>query len=101
MTITFLSKSFQLCTTIISPEVCTDFSTSRSLSPLQLIVSRCGPAASKQKGLGSIPLRISFLFTKVVVCGHFLVTLSLTINETLMSLIAARLYAGVILVVTV
>ena len=37
----------------------------------------------KQKGLGSIPLRLSFLFKKVVVCGHCLVTLSLTINETL------------------
>ena len=39
--------------------------------------------AGKQKGLGSIPLRLSFLFKKVVVCGHRLVTLSLTINETL------------------
>ena len=42
-----------------------------------------GLKAGKQKGLGSIPLRISFLFRKVVVCGHCLVTLSLTINETL------------------
>ena len=29
-----------------------------------------------------IPLRLSFLFKKVVVCGHCLVTLSLTVNET-------------------
>ena len=59
--------------------------------------------AGKQiKGLGSIPLRLSFLvFEKVVVCGHCLVTLSLTINENIeMALIAAHLNAGVILVVT-
>ena len=37
----------------------------------------------KEKGLGSILLRLSFLFEKVVVCGHCLVTLSLTINQTL------------------
>ena len=37
----------------------------------------------KQKGLGSIPLRLYFLFKKVVVCGQFVVILSLTINETL------------------
>ena len=57
----------------------------------------------KQKGLGSIPLWLSFLFKKAVVCGHCLVTLSLTINETLkwLSLIAAHLNAGVILVVSV
>ncbi len=36
-----------------------------------------------KKGLVSIPLRLSF-FKKVVVCGHSLVvTLSLTINDTL------------------
>ena len=50
-------------------------------------VSRFGLAirckAGKQKCLGSIPLRLSFLFKKVVVCGHCLVTLSLTVNETL------------------
>ena len=50
-------------------------------------VSRFGLAvrrwAGKQKGLGSIPLRVSFLFKKVVVCGHCLVTLSLTVNKTL------------------
>ena len=50
-------------------------------------VSRFGLAvrrqAGKQKGLGSIPLRLSLLFRKVVVCGHCLVTLSLTINKTL------------------
>ena len=37
----------------------------------------------KQKDLGSIPLRLSYLFKMVVVCGHCLVTLSLTINEIL------------------
>ena len=51
-------------------------------------VSRFGLAvkrrlAGKQKDLGSIPLRFSFLVRKVVVCGHCLVTLSLTVNETL------------------
>ena len=39
--------------------------------------------SGKQKALGSIPLRLSFLIKKVMVCGHCLVTLSLTINETL------------------
>ena len=39
--------------------------------------------AGKQKDLGSIPLRLSFLLQRFVVCGHCLVTLSLTINETL------------------
>ena len=29
-----------------------------------------------------MPLRLSFLFEKVVFCGRCLVTLSLTINET-------------------
>ena len=48
--------------------------------------------AGKQEDLGSIPLRPSFLFEKVVVCGHSLVTLAL---------IAAHLNAGVILMVTV
>ena len=59
--------------------------------------------AGKQKGLGSISLRLSFLFRKVVVCGHCLVTLSLPINETLkiMAPTAAHLNAGVILAVTV
>ena len=37
--------------------------------------------AGKQKGLGSIPQWLSLLFEKVVVCGHCLVTLSLTINK--------------------
>ena len=41
-----------------------------------------GCKAGKQKGIGSIPLRLSFLLKKVVVFGHSLVTLSLTINET-------------------
>ena len=34
--------------------------------------------AGKRKDLGSIPFRLSFLFKKVVVCGHCLVTLSIT-----------------------
>ena len=51
-------------------------------------VSRFGLAvrrqAGKQKGLGSIPLRLSVLFKEVVAGGHCLVTaLSLTVNETL------------------
>ena len=38
-------------------------------------VSQSGLAVrQKQKGLGSIPLRLSFLFKKAVVCGHCLVT---------------------------
>ena len=37
----------------------------------------------KQKDLGSIPLWFAFLFKKVVVCGHCLVTLSLRVNELL------------------
>ena len=54
---------------------------------VQLQLSRFGFAvrrqAGKQKWLGSIPLRLSLLCKKIVVCGHFLVTLSLTIYETL------------------
>ena len=38
--------------------------------------------AGKQEGSGSIPLRLSLPFKKVVVGGHCLVTLSLTVNET-------------------
>ena len=59
--------------------------------------------AGKQRDLGSNPLRLSFLFKLVVVCGHCLMTLSFTINETLksVSLIAAHLNAGIILVVSV
>ena len=45
-------------------------------------VSRFGLAvrrwAGKRKHLGSIPLRLSFLLRKVVVCGHCLATLSVT-----------------------
>jgi len=53
----------------------------KSLSRFGLAVRR---QAVKRKDLGSIPLRLSFFFRKVVVCGHSLVvTLSLTINETL------------------
>ena len=51
-------------------------------------VSRFDLAAVRQvrlsgkQDLGSIPpLRLSFLFKKVVVCGHCFVTLSLTINR--------------------
>ena len=49
-------------------------------------VSRFGLAlrreAGKQRDPGSNPLRLSFS-SKVVVCGHGLVTLSLIVNETL------------------
>ena len=46
-------------------------------------VIRFGLAVALIKDLGSIPLRFSLLFKKVVVSGHCLVTLSLTINETI------------------
>ena len=39
--------------------------------------------SGKQKDFGSNPLRLSFVFKKVVLCGPCLVTLSLTTNETL------------------
>ena len=46
------------------------------------LVSRFGLAvrrwADKRKDLCSIPLRLSFLFRKVVVCGHGLVTFPIT-----------------------
>ena len=42
-----------------------------------VVVSWLGLAVWR-KDLGSIPLRLSFLFKKVVVCGHCLVTLSIT-----------------------
>ena len=69
-------------------------------------VSRLGLAvrhlAGKRKDLGSIPLRLSFLFKKVVVCGHYLVTLFITSYWNIkMALIAAHLNAGIILMVTV
>ena len=51
---------------------------------------------------GSIPLWLSFLSKKVVVCGHCLVTLSTTSYLNIrMVLIATHLNAGIILVVTV
>ena len=50
-----------------------------TVSQLGLVV-RC--QAGKQ-GLSLILLWLSFLFKKVLVCGHCLVTSSLTINETL------------------
>ena len=79
---------------------------SATLSPSEKNVSRFGLAvrryAGKRKDLGSIPLRLSFLFKKVVVCGHCLVTLSVTSCRNIkMALIAAHLNAGIILVVTV
>ena len=41
-------------------------------------------AGLKQKGIVSIPLRLTIFFKKVLVCGHSLVvTLSLTISDTL------------------
>ena len=52
--------------------------------------------------LGSIPLRLSFLFKKAVVCGHCPVTLSATSYQNIkMALIAAHLNEEVILVVSV
>ena len=58
--------------------------------------------ASFAPRLGSIPLQLSFLFKKVEVCGHCLVTLSITSFWNIkMALIAAHLNAEVILVVTV
>ena len=45
----------------------------------------------QNKGLGSIPLRLSFLFEKVVVCGLWNIEMALT---------AAHLNAGVTLMVT-
>ena len=69
-------------------------------------VSRFGLAvrrlAGKRKDLGSIPLRLSFFFKKVVVCAHCLVTLSITPYSNIkIAFIAAHLKAEVILVVTV
>ena len=40
-------------------------------------MSRFGLAVSRVKGLGSIPIRLSFLFSKAMACGQCLVTLSL------------------------
>ena len=55
-----------------------------------------------RKDLGSTPIRLSFLFKKVVVCGHRLVTLFITSYRNIKrALIAADLNAKVILVVTV
>ena len=71
-----------------------------------MVVIRFGLAvrrlAGKRKGIGSIPLGLFFLFTKkVVVCGHSLVTQSLTVNETLKRLSSLLISMQVILVVTV
>ena len=51
-------------------------------------------------GFGTIPFRFSLLLRKAVVCGHCLVTLALTVNETLKWL-SSLPNARVILVVTV
>ena len=51
------------------------------VSRFGLAVRRC--QAGKQKELGSIPLWLAFLFERVVVCGHCLVTFSITTDETL------------------
>ena len=70
-----------------------------------MFVIQFGLVVRRQTGkqdLGSITLWLSFLFKKVVVCGHSLVTLSITSSsDTKMALIAAHLNAEVILVVTV
>ena len=54
----------------------------RAIDVEGVTVSRFGLAvrrkAGKRKDLGSIPLWLSFLFKRVVVCGHCLVTLSIT-----------------------
>ena len=59
---------------------------SEILKLISVLVSRFGLAvrsqAGKQKDLGSNPLQLSFS-SKVVVCGHCLVTLCLTISEIL------------------
>ena len=46
-------------------------------------VRRYSREAAKQKDLGSTPLRLSSVFKQLVICRHCLVTLSLTVNETL------------------
>ena len=54
----------------------------RTTARMLLPVSRSGLAvrrqAGKRKDLASIPLRLSFLLKNVVLCGHCLVTLSIT-----------------------
>ena len=54
--------------------------------------------AGERKDLGLIPLRFSFLFKKVVVCGQ---SCDFVHHSIKMALIAAHLNAGIILVVTV
>ena len=59
-------------------------------------VSRFGLAvrrlAGKRTDLGSMPLRLSFLFKKVVVCGHCPVSLPITSYRNIkIALIAAIL----------
>ena len=53
--------------------------------------------AGKRKDLGSIPLRLSFLFKSLWSCGHCLVTLFLTTNETLKWLSSLPILMQVIL----
>ena len=76
-----------------------------TLKHREVFVSRFGLAvkhyAGKQKGLSSILLQLSFLIKKDVVCGHCLVTLSLTINETLKWFSSLPISMQVILMVTV
>ena len=58
--------------------------------------------AGKRKDLSSIPLRLSFLLKKVVVCGHCPETLSVTSYRNIkMALLAAHLNTGIMLMVTV
>ena len=52
----------------------------KRISRFDLAVSRY---AGKQKDLGSIPLRLSFLFENCGLYRHCLMTLSITVNETL------------------
>ena len=76
----------------------------RDRSPGRPTVSRFGLAvrrwAGKRKDLGSIPFWLSFPIKKVVVCGHCPVTSTTSYSNIKMDLIAARLKAGIILVVT-
>ena len=79
-----------------------------TLYPRVSVHRRCGASRfglvvrRKRKDLGSIPLRLSFLFKKVVVCEQCPVTVSITSYWNIkMALIAAHLNAGIIPVVTV
>ena len=73
----------------------------RAIDDEGVTVSRFGLAvrrkAGKRKDLGSIPLRLSFLFKS---CGLWTLSCDF-VHRFQMSLIAAHLNAGIILVVTV